>query len=600
MFSKVASVLVLSVTLMIGMAWPDMALGQNVETPPAAGQTTEAAVGAPPSVETPAAVPTDAHSPAGSAAHAADHSGDAAHGEEHHGVPNVAWYWMIPFALLLGSIATMPLINMHFWEHNYKWFSYILGAIVAVYYMFIFDDAAAPSAWIHEMMEYVSFIALLGSLYMVSGGIVINVTHKATPLANTILLAVGAIIANIFGTTGAAMLLIRPYIRMNRGHIKPYHIVFFIFAVANCGGCLTPIGDPPLFMGYLKGVPFMYTLYNLWPMWLVVNAAILVIFFIIDKLDHKKVERHHEKDAGPGVQIFGFHNFAFIALVLFAVFRPSVFAVAGENPAMIPLSREVLMLIAALGSKLVTKPYIYQRNEFTYGPIKEVAILFIGIFSTMVPALNYLNNNSETMPLKTPGQYYFVTGTLSAVLDNAPTYLVFLETKRGNIDKKHAHELHIIRQLVDARTPGQNITEADIKAVVSKELKPEPGESPEAFNEHIDVATKEIYGAIEMLRTYYPKQLDAHQISDSMINLAFLIGHPLMGMYIMAISIGAVFFGAMTYIGNGPNFMVKSIAESGGIRMPSFFGYILRYSLPILLPVYLLVWLLFFVLQIGV
>ncbi len=542
-------------------------------------QTTDAPAGGPEHLSAPASA-----APAMAAEHV-EHKAD------------VSIYWVLPFALFLGCIALAPLFFSHFWEHKYP---LIAGAFFLVglgYYYFVRHDL---HPWTHEMREYVSFIALLFALFVVSGGIVINVSRKATPSINVSLLLTGAIIANIFGTTGAAMLLIRPYIRINKGHIKAYHIVFFIFTVANCGGCLTPIGDPPLFMGYLKGVPFFYTLYNLWPMWLVVNAIVLAIFFVIDKLDHAKAERPHEKDAGPGVQIFGFHNFFFIGLILFAVFRPSVFEIAAANPLFVPVSREVLMLIAALGSKFVTRPYIYERNEFTYGPIKEVAILFIGIFSTMVPALNYLNHHSESMPLKTPGQYYFITGMLSSFLDNAPTYLVFLETKRGNIDKAYAHELHVLRQLVDERQPGQPISRDDIRKKLLADAKPAEGQSPAEFEAMIDLHVEEINAAIIMLRTYYPQQLDEHRISDAMLNLALLIGHPLMGLYIMAISIGAVFFGAMTYIGNGPNFMVKSIAESASIRMPSFFGYMLKYSVPILLPVYILVWYLFFVLKLGV
>lgn len=533
---------------------------------------------------------------------------EAAHAEEEaHAVPNVAWYWMLPFALLLASIAIMPLVSMHFWEHNYPWFAGVLGAITAVYYLFIFDDPHAPAAWLHEMQEYVSFIALLGSLYMVSGGIVIHVSRKATPLTNTVLLGIGAVIANIFGTTGAAMLLIRPYIRINRAHIKPYHIVFFIFIVANVGGSLTPIGDPPLFMGYLKGVPFFWVLEALWPMWATAVAILLVVFFILDTREHAKNGREaHEKDAGRAVEIFGFSNFLFIGLILFAVFRPSMFEALHDNPLMLPFSREVLMLAAALGSRFTTKRYIYERNEFTYGPIKEVAILFVGIFSTMVPALNYLNHHSEQMPLHTPGQYYFVTGALSSVLDNAPTYLVFLETKRGSIDAEHDEELAIIRRLIDQKEAGQTIGTETIEREVRAVLEPRPAgdelpaETAEEFEQRVQETVLVIQGGIDELRTYHGQELAAGTITDSQINLAYLIGHPISGLFLVAISIGAVFFGACTYIGNGPNFMVKSIAESAGIQMPSFFGYVVKYTLPILIPIYVVIWFVFFVLKIGV
>ncbi len=525
---------------------------------------------------TESAAAVDAHLEAADHGEPGAHEADEAHGGDsgQHDTPNVQWYWMLPFALLLGSIAVMPLINMHFWEHHYPKFAIGLGTVTAAYYLFFFkqDLPASRTAWMHEMQEYVSFIALLGSLYIVSGGIVINVSRRATATTNTTLLLVGAVIANVVGTTGAAMLLIRPYIRINRAHIKPYHIVFFIFAVANCGGSLSPIGDPPLFMGYLKGVPFFWVLEALWPMWAVCLIVLLAIFFVIDKRDHAKAEREHEHDAGPAVQIYGFQNFFYIGLILAGVFRPSMFEHirAGEY-LMLPISREVLMAIAAIASKLSTKPYIYERNEFTYGPIKEVAILFVGIFSTMVPALNYLNHHSADMPLKTPGQYYFITGALSSMLDNAPTYLVFLETNQGQVQDQFGQQLGELQLALDANPPGVG-ADADPK----------------------------VKGAFDTLVQYNQPKVQAGSVSKTDMKIAMIIGNRDLAMYLMAISIGAVFFGACTYIGNGPNFMVKSIAESAGIQMPSFFGYVFKYALPILIPIYILIWLLFFVLKLGV
>ena len=495
---------------------------------------------------------------------------------EHHAVPNVGWWWILPFALLLGSIAVCPLINMHFWEHHYPKFAIVLGLITAIYYLFLYPELAdSRHAWSHEMKEYVSFIALLGSLYIVSGGIMINVSRKATATTNTVLLLVGAIVANVFGTTGAAMLLIRPYIRINKNHIKPYHIVFFIFAVANCGGSLSPIGDPPLFMGYLKGVPFFWVTEALWPMWIVCLAVLLTLFFIIDKRDHAKVEREHEKDPGPAVQIYGFQNFLYIGLILAGVFRPSMFQTIEEGHAwLLPISREVMMLIASVASVLSTKPFIHERNEFNYGPIKEVAILFVGIFSTMVPALNYLNIHSEQMPLKSPGQYYYLTGALSSCLDNAPTYLVFLETKQGQVQSEYGEPIEQLRAVLDDHQPGQL------------------PDRPVHMEGHV-------LSAYDTLVKYNSSKIMQSKVTDSDIRIAMIIGNPDLALYLMAISVGAVFFGACTYIGNGPNFMVKAIAESAGIKMPSFFGYVLRYALPILIPTYVVVWLLFFVLKLG-
>lgn len=518
---------------------------------------------------------TDAHGDVVHMEHADDARGGEAGG--HHATPNVHWAWMLPFALLLGSIAAMPLINMHFWEHHYPKFAIVLGTITAAYYLFFFHDlSSSRSAWFYEMKEYVSFIALLGSLYIVSGGIVINVSRRATATTNTTLLLVGAVIANVVGTTGAAMLLIRPYIRINKAHIKPYHIIFFIFAVANCGGSLSPIGDPPLFMGYLKGVPFFWVLEALWPMWAVCLVVLLTVFFIIDKRDHAKAEREHEKDPGPAVQIYGFQNFLYIGLILVGVFRPSMFQHIHDGDYwLLPISREIMMLIATVASKLSTQPFIYERNEFTYGPIKEVAILFVGIFSTMVPALNYLNLNSEKMPLETPGQYYFITGALSSMLDNAPTYLVFLETKQGQVQKQYEEEIGKLRTLLDEHDAGQV-----------------PGR-PVGMDDHV-------VAAYDTLLKYNRDKIEQSSVSDTDIRIAMIIGNKDMEVFLIAISIGAVFFGACTYIGNGPNFMVKSIAESAGIKMPSFFGYVFKYALPILIPIYIVIWLIFFVLELGV
>src|SRR5262245_15844924 len=209
---------------------------------------------------------------------------------------NVSLLWSIPFVLLLACAATVPLISQKFWHKSYGWFAIGLGVISAGYYFLI---APSPSSWVHEMQEYVSFIALLASLYIVSGGIYISVARKATPAANCGLLLIGAVLANIVGTTGASMLLIRPYLRMNAGHIKPFHVVFFIFLVANVGGALTPIGDPPLFLGYLYGVPFWWVLEHAKEAWFLTVGVLIALFFVIDTLDHRKWARNKpEADHG--------------------------------------------------------------------------------------------------------------------------------------------------------------------------------------------------------------------------------------------------------------------------------------------------------------
>ncbi|HEV8291619.1 MAG TPA: sodium:proton antiporter [Tepidisphaeraceae bacterium] len=430
----------------------------------------------------------------------------------------ISIWWVIPFALLLVAIALMPLVHRHWWEKNYGKVSLVLATMVAVYYL-LWAHSIEP--WAHSMVEYVSFVILLGSLYVVSGGIVITVGRKATPLTNCILLLFGAVISNIFGTTGASMLLIRPFLRMNQAHLRSYHFVFFIFIVSNAGGMLTPIGDPPLFLGFLRGVPFWWNLENGRWAWVLVMGALLAVFFVLDTLDHAKEQRHHENDPGPAVHIIGIQNFLFIAVIVGAVFQVGFAEVIStmhrdgiSSRAVLKLifCREMLMLMAASASWLLTGKVIYERNAFSWGPIKEVAILFFGLFSTMIPALQWLGENAQRMAPRTPGQYYFTTGSLSAVLDNAPTYLAFFELELGKV----------------------------------------------------------------------PREQIAGALTNRQVNRKLL-----------AIALGAVLFGAITYLGNGPNFMVKSIADAMGVSTPGFVAYMLRFSLPILGPIYILVWWIF-------
>jgi Na+/H+ antiporter NhaD/arsenite permease-like protein len=430
----------------------------------------------------------------------------------------ISIWLVIPFALLLIAIALMPLVHRHWWEKNYGKVSLALAAAVALYYA-LWSHSFGP--WAHSMIDYVSFMILLGSLYVVSGGIAINIVRKPTPLTNCMLLFFGAVISNVLGTTGASMLLIRPYLRMNQAHLKPYHVVLFIFIVSNAGGMLTPVGDPPLFLGFLRGVPFWWNLQHGHWVWVLVMAALLGFFFVVDSRDHARAERPHLKDPGPAVNIVGIHNFLWIGLITVGVFQVGLAeeilrmnrdGVSARGIFRLILCREVLMVAAAAASRLLTGKVIYQRNAFSYEPIKEVAILFFGLFSTMVPALQWLGDNSQRLAPRTPGQYYFTTGSLSAVLDNAPTYLAFFELELGKIPREQ---------------------------------------------------------------------------------VAAALANPQTNHDLLAISLGAVLFGAMTYIGNGPNFMVKSIADAAGARTPDFVSYLLRYSLPILGPLYLLVWWIF-------
>lgn len=408
---------------------------------------------------------------------------------------------LIPFAAMLLAIALMPFIAGAWWEKRYPWVAVTLGVLTGGYYGFVLGDTAHTIEVAHE---YVSFIALIGSLYVVAGGIHIRVRGEATPARNTLFLATGAILANVIGTTGASMLMIRPWIRMNKYRITAFHVVFFIFVVSNVGGTLTPIGDPPLFLGYLRGVPFFWTMQNLWLPWLFITGSLLAIFYVMDSINFRRAPEvvRELETAYEEFRLDGKRNFALIAIILWAVFLASPW-------------REIVMVAAAAASWKATPGAVHEMNHFNFHPITEVAWLFFGIFATMTPALDYVQTHSGTLGVQTPVQFYAFTGALSAVLDNAPTYLTFLATALG-------------QQGLDLSSPA-------------------------------DVA-------------------------------GFAASHTRI---LAAISLGAVFFGAMTYIGNGPNFMVKAISERARVKTPSFFGYVLRYALPILLPVLILTGLLF-------
>lgn len=423
---------------------------------------------------------------------------------------------IIPFVLMLLAIAIFPLWPKaaKYWERHafqFAW-SLILGVPVAIWLV-----AGGEGGFVIEKMwEYVQFIILLFSLFVVSGGIFLAGDIRATPRNNTIFLCVGSVLASFVGTTGAAMLLIRPVLNTNKERTHKAHtVLFLIFIVANCGGLLTPLGDPPLFLGFLNGVPFVWT-FGLWKEWLFVNGLLLLSFWAIDTkfyaMEPKKAIVADETERQP-LSVRGGLNFLWLAVIVAAVAAaPSIDLAAIEQGAasgldFVPL-REILMLAAAGASYALTKKSVrFGDNEFEWGPIIEVAALFIGIFLTMMPALRYLAQVAPHLPLNRVTFFAF-SGSLSSVLDNTPTYLTFFEMART------------------LEIPG-----APVVAGV-----PEP--------------------------------------------------------YLVAISLGSVFCGAMTYIGNGPNFMVKSVADSRGVKMPSFGGYILK-SLEHLLPILLAMCLLF-------
>jgi Na+/H+ antiporter NhaD/arsenite permease-like protein len=431
-----------------------------------------------------------------------------------------------PFVLLLLAIAFMPFINAGFWGKRYPAVCLVLGLIPPLYYFLILKNGPRM---INTAFEYTSFICLIGSLFVVSGGIHIRIRGRSTPMANVILLAIGAVVSNLLGTTGASMVLIRPFIKMNRYRISGYHIVFFIFIVSNIGGLLTPIGDPPLFLGYLKGVPFFWVISRVWHIWLMALVMVLLIFYLIDRYNYKKLpdEMEHDiEEAGPQQGVDGLHNIMFLILIIGAVFLKE------------PL-RELVMVGAASASYFSTDTQVHEMNHFNFIPIKEVAILFAAIFATMVPALDWLELNAGSIGITKPSHFYWCTGMLSTVLDNAPTYLNFLSAAFGLHGLNVDNPLHM--QAMLGGLPASQLSQ------------------------------------IHLLNALHLQSVGA----DSW-------------RYIQAISAGAVMFGAGTYIGNGPNFMVKSIAEQSHVRVPHFMEYVSYYSLPILGPVFIIIWLVFF------
>jgi Na+/H+ antiporter NhaD/arsenite permease-like protein len=420
---------------------------------------------------------------------------------------------LLPLPVLLALIAVMPLTPTRLksgWDRWYPAAALGLAGIVATYYYFNIPGGALALARTSE--DYLSFISLIGSLFVVAGGIHLRVKGEATPLTNIIFLALGALAANVIGTTGASMVLIRPWLRLNQHRLSAYHVVFFIFIVSNIGGALTPVGDPPLFIGYLRGVPFFWLVPRVILPWLVTIAALLAVFSIFDRRSFHRMPRRRQNEVSAASETWGFDgaiNLFFLLVIVGAVFLPSRWFV-----------REMVMLIAAVASYALTPKIVHQENRFSFHPIREVALLFAGIFFTMLPAIEFLHYHGPRLGFTRPTQYYFGSGVLSAVLDNAPTYANFFA-------------------LASATAAA---------------------EAPGAF-------------------TAAPTGLTAQ-------TTVLLLEKPL---FIVAVSLSSVFFGGMTYIGNGPNFMVKSIAEQADAPSPSFVGYIFKYSLPILLPILMLV-----------
>jgi len=411
---------------------------------------------------------------------------------------------------MLLSIAILPMTVSNWWDSNRN--KTILSVIVSLPVLAVVMPCD-PNLLMHSLLDYVSFLTLLGALFVISGGIYLKGEFAGTPLVNTIFLAVGALLANIIGTTGASMLLIRPYMRANQARQRKSHlIIFFIFMVSNIGGLLTPLGDPPLFLGFLRGVPFHWTL-TLIPQWALAVTILLVVFNIFDQYVFVKedvetpgalaedVQPHRRIHVQGGINVF----------YLMGVMGAAILSGYFGWPRGI---QESIMLTMAVLSWYTTPRAVHHANHFHFHPIAEVAALFLGIFITMIPALEILHARAVSLDLKDPWQFFWMSGALSSFLDNAPTYLTFTAMASG---------------LVGGRVD-------DLSALLHS-------------------------GAGEAL--------------------------------LAAVSCGSVFMGANTYIGNGPNFMVKSIAERSGIKMPSFGGYML-YSGLILIPLFLVMTFVFF------
>ena len=433
-------------------------------------------------------------------------------------------FWiLLPFVAMLLCIAIAPLVAEKEWEKNLNKFavSMVLGSVVAIWMV---ANNNAENEFTHKLVhqmvfDYVPFILLLTALFVVTGGIHVKGDIQATPKVNTLILAIGFVLASLMGTTGAAMLLIRPLLATNSQRKYTTHtVLFFIALVANTGGLLTPLGDPPLFLLYLRGAEFTWFL-SLLPIWAFVGISLLVIYFLLDTYYYTKREAlehlmHDAREQEP-IRIEGNINFLWLACVVTSV----MFINSGYIPAMgeehapiyIKLLREIVLVAIIFLSLYTTKKQVREANHYSWAPIIEVAVLFVGIFATMTPALIYLNANAADLGLTKPWQFYYSAGMLSSFLDNAPTAVAF----------------HSV-------ATGLPMTEG----------------------------VPMVAGVQEVL--------------------------------LKAIATASVFFGAMTYIGNGPNFMVKAIAEESGLRMPSFFGYMFKFSLVVLLPLYIIIQLIFF------
>jgi len=404
---------------------------------------------------------------------------------------------MLPFAALLLTIAIAPVLLRESWHKQHVKICAGFAALTVSYYVFALGSG---SRVVHAGLEYASFIIVVGAFFVTAGGIHLQVRGRGTPAFNTVFLFGGALLGNVLGTVGASMVLIRPWIALNRNRFAAFHTVFFIFVVSNIGGVLLPIG-PPLLLGYVKGVPFWWVAQRCWSPWVVTLGAILIVFYVYDRLNHRRAD---SKITEEKWRCAGGSNF----LAMGAMLACLIFVPAGW--------RELFIAVIAAAAYRLTAAEIRQRNEFSFTPLKEIAWIFLGIFGTMIPVLDYMERHAGDLGIRSDLQFYWTTGGLSAVLDNAPAYLTFLAGAMG---------LH-----------GLSID-------------------------------------------------DAQHLSE------FVARHD---HSLIAISLGATCFGALTYIGNGPNLLVKAIVEHAGLKAPGFFGYLFKFALPVLIPIFVLVSILFF------
>ena len=453
-----------------------------------------------------------------------EHDSENAHLGEH-----LLLWSCIPFGGLLLSIALLPLVAPEFWHQHFGKVSAFWTATLAVPFLIVFGKAALYQILHIVLADYVPFIILVWSLYTISGGIVFSGTLRGTPVVNVFILIIGTVLASWMGTTGAAMLLIRPFLRANSYRKnRTFMVVFFIFLVANVGGAMTPLGDPPLFLGFLHGVSFFWT-FKIIPAVLVVAIILLLMYFILDSHYYRKDGIHAPEAEGvrEPLKLKGVHNFVFLAATVGSVLMSGLVDwgevnTLGIHRAIQDWVRDGLLIMMGVLSLVTTKIALREENGFTWFPIKEVAYLFIGVFITMLPCLLILKAGSKgalaflISNISQPGHYFWVTGVLSIFLDNAPTYLTFFNSALGS---------------------------------------------------------------------FYAGMAEAEAVSLLMTEKAI---------YLKAISAGAVFFGACSYIGNAPNFMIRSISEEAGTPMPSFFGYISKYALIYLIPCFVIVTLIFF------